>query len=69
VETRTIPVEEDVYRLLQKWADKRQVSLNEIVRESIVEYARRLEEDEQFEAEIDEIMQEQAWLLNQLKDR
>ena len=69
METRTIPIEEDVYQLLQKWADKRKISMKDIVRESIVEYAKRQEEDEQFDAEIDEIMQEQAWLLNQLKDR
>ncbi|HLU10938.1 MAG TPA: hypothetical protein VK003_14805 [Oceanobacillus sp.] len=66
---RTISIDERAYELLQKWAKKRQLSLEEIVHESITEYDRRLSEDEQFDAEIDEIMREQAWLLNELKNR
>ena len=66
---KTISIDEQAYQLLQKWAEKRQLNLEEFVHESITEYDRRLSEDEQFDAEIDEILREQAWLLNELKTR
>jgi hypothetical protein len=65
----SIQIEERTLALLKEVAQRRQTSLDEIVRESIEEFVEREARALKLDTIVDRLMVEHAWLLDELAKR
>lgn len=65
----TIRLEERTLALLKEVAEKRQISLDDVVRESIEELVAREERALKIDQIADRLLDEHAWLFNELAKR
>jgi hypothetical protein len=65
----SIQIEERTLELLKEVAQRRQISLEEVVRESIEEYVAREARAHKLDQIVDRLMVEHAWLLDELAKR
>jgi predicted transcriptional regulator len=67
--TMMIELDERLAKQLMQIAKKEGRDINTFVQRTLEEVAKRYTEEEAFDALIDELMQEHAWLLAQLETR
>lgn len=65
----SIQIEERTLELLKEVAERRQISIEEIVRESIEEYVTREARVLKLDQIADRLLEEHAWLFNELAKR